>query len=157
MQCQLKKKAGEWRIVAFTPADFFAPSQVEEAWAVLVTAALGLTESASSVSAADIPAENTTKFMEAFDPAMPGYAQLRDNVLALEQRADVESGVDLVKNEGDDRVRTIAVDWSMNLVSHETTVTAVQRRQIVTCQLEKQGKKWRITALEPQAFFAPPK
>lgn len=157
VQCQLKKKAGAWRIVSFTPADFFAPPQVEEAWNAVVTAALGLTESATPVSTniADIPAANARKFMEAFDPAMPGYAQLRDNVLALEQGADVESGVDLVKNEGDDRVRTIAVDWSMNLVSHETNVTAVQRRQTVTCQLEKQGKKWRITSLEPREFFAP--
>jgi hypothetical protein len=124
----------------------------------VLTAALGLTESATGVSTneADIPAANARKFMDAFDPAMPGYAQLRDNVVALEQGAEIESGVDLLKNEGDDRVRTIALDWSMNLVSHETSVTSVQRRQTVTCQVEKQGKKWRITAMEPLAFFAPP-
>jgi hypothetical protein len=159
VQCQLRKKAGAWRMVSFAPADFFAPPQVDEAWTVLVTAALGLSEAsgsdATSNGDADIPAANARKFMEAFDPAMPGYAPLRDRVLALEQGADIESSVDLVKNDGDDRVRTIEVDWSLNLVSRETSVTAVQRRQTVTCRLEKQGKKWRVTGLEPQELFAP--
>ena len=155
VECQLKKKGGAWRIVTFTPADFLAPSQADEAWQLVMTAALGLTESAAH-SGADIPAANARKFMEAFDPAMPGFAQLKDNVLALEQGADIESTLDLLDNEGDDRVRTITVDWSMNLVSHETTVTAFQRHEKVTCRLEKQGKRWRILALDPQALFASP-
>lgn len=157
VQCEVRKKAGGWRIVAFTPADFFTPPQVEEAWNVLAEAALGLTETVTDTASNDggIPAANARKFMEAIDPAMAGYAQLRDNVLAMEQGADVESGVDIVKNEGDDKVRSIDVDWSLNLLSHETGVTAVQRRQVVTCRLEKQGKKWRITSLEPREFFGP--
>jgi hypothetical protein len=158
VDCQLKKKAGAWRIVSFAPADFFAPPQAEEAWNVLATAARGLTEAATPVSTnrADIPLANATKFMEAFDPAMPGYPQLKDNVLALEQGASVESSVDLLTNEGDDRVRTLALDWTLDLISPETRVAMVQRWQTVTCRMEKQGKKWRITALEPRAFFAPP-
>ena len=158
VECLLKKKGDAWRIVSFTPADFFAPSQADEAWGVVMTAALALTESAASNPAsnadADMPAANTHKFLEAFDPAMPGYPQLKQSVLGLEQSADIESTVDLQQNEGDDRVRTLTVDWSMNLVSRETTVTMVQRRQTVTCKLEKQGKRWRITALDPQTFFA---
>jgi len=157
VRCELKKKAGAWHIVSFTPApaDFFAPPQVEEAWTVLVKAAWGLTEAAAG-DEQDMPAANAAKFMDAFDPSMPGYAQLKDNVLAMEQSGDVESGVDLVKNEGDDRERTIEVDWLLNVVSRETNVAAVQRHQQVTCRLEKQGKKWRITSLEPRTLFAPP-
>ena len=157
VQCQLRMTAGGWRIVSFAPAEFFAPPQVEDAWNVLAEAALGLTETLTDAggNSAGIPAANARKFLQAFDPAMSGYAQLRDNVLAMEQGADVESGVDVVGNQGDDLVRTIAVDWSLNLVSHETNVTAVQRRQVVTCRLEKQGRKWRITSIDPLAFFAP--
>ena len=157
--CQLKKSAQAWRIVSFTPADFFAPPQAEEAWNALATAAMGLTEAAVSGAGlnrdADVPVANTTKFMQAFDPAMAAYGQLKDSVLSLEQGWDVESTVDLVRNEGDDRVRTIEVDWSLNLVSRDTSVTAVQRAQRVTCKVEKQGKRWRIVALEPLALFAP--
>ena len=103
--CKLAKKSGKWRIVSFTPQDFFAPPQAEQAWQVVMTAAQGLTEAATDTSAnsGDVPAANTNKFMQAFDPALPGYAQLKDNVLALEQAADIESSVDLVQNDGDDR------------------------------------------------------
>ncbi len=156
--CQLAKKSGKWRIVSFTPQDFFAPPQAEQAWMVVMTAAQGLTEAATDTSAnsGDVPAANTDKFMQAFDPALPGFAQLKDNVLALEQSADIESSVDLVQNDGDDQVRTIVVDWSMNLVAHDTTVSATQRSETLTCRLEKHGKSWRITSLEPRSFFAPP-
>ncbi len=94
--------------------------------------------------------------MQAFDPALPGYAQLKDNVLALEQAADIESSVDLVQNDGNDEARTIVVDWLMSLVGHDTSVTDVQRSETLTCRLEKRGKSWRITSLEPRSFFAPP-
>ncbi len=125
VQCRLANKGGAWKIVSFTPADFFVPPQPDEAWRVVQTAAMGLTEAAADASTftADLPAVNTHKFMQSFDPSMPGFAQLRDNVLALEQSADIESGVDLTSNEGDDRVRTIVMDWSMNLVSRDTSVT----------------------------------
>ena len=157
VECELRNKGGAWRIVSLTPADFFAPPQVDDAWTLLVTSAIGLTESAtaSSSDAADLPSANTRKFMQAFDPAMPGYSRLSDNILALEQGGEVESSVDLVKNEGDDRVRTIVVDWSLNLVSQETKVVSQHRQETVTCTLEKRGKSWRITAIDPVTLFAP--
>lgn len=156
--CKLARKSGKWRIVSFTPQDFFAPPQAEQAWQVVMTAAQGLTEAATDTSAnsGDVPAANTNKFMQAFDPALPGYAQLKDNVLALEQAADIESSVDLVQNDGNDEARTIMVDWLMSLVGHDTSVTDVQRSETLTCRLEKRGKSWRITSLEPRSFFAPP-
>ncbi|MDR3699544.1 MAG: hypothetical protein P4L56_07915 [Candidatus Sulfopaludibacter sp.] len=158
VECKLAKKAGEWRIVSFTPLDFFAPPQAEQAWMVVMTAAQGLTEANTDTSAnsGDTPAANTNKFMQAFDPALPGYAQLKDNVLALEQGADIESSVDLVQNDGDDQVRTIVVEWLMSLVAHDTSVAMAQRSETLTCRLEKRGKSWRITSLEPRSFFAPP-
>jgi hypothetical protein len=155
--CKLAKKSGKWRIVSFTPQDFFAPPQAEQAWMVVMTAAQGMTEATTDTSSnsGDTPAANTNKFMQAFDPALPGYAQLKDNVLALEQASDIESSVDLLQNDGDDQVRTIVVDWSMSLVSHDTNVAAAQRSETLTCRLEKRGKSWRITSLEPRSFFAP--
>jgi hypothetical protein len=158
VQCDLRKTAAGWRVASFAPADFFAAPRVEDAWTVLAEAAMGLTETVTATGggpAGGIPQANARKFMQAVDPAMPGYAQLRDNVLALEQGSAIESGVDVVSNQGDDRVRTIAVDWTLNLISRETDVTTVQRRQTVTCRIEKQGNKWRITSIDPLSFFAP--
>ncbi|HWD00610.1 MAG TPA: hypothetical protein VG456_27830 [Candidatus Sulfopaludibacter sp.] len=139
VECQMKKEAGGWRIVSFTPADLFAPPQVDEAWNVVVTLAL------------DLPG----KFTQTFDPAMEGYARLQDNIASLDQGVDVESSVDLVKNEGDDKLRTIVVDWTMNLVSKDTTVATAKRRETVTCTVAKQGKSWRITSIAPRSIFAP--
>jgi hypothetical protein len=156
VECRLQKKGEVWRIVSFTPADFFAPPQAQDAWQLLASAAAGLTEAVTETSSnvSDTPSANTQKFMDAFDPAMSGYAKLRENVLGLEQGGDVESSVDLVKNEGDDRRRTVQVDWSLNLISRDTTVSAMRRHESVTCTVEKQGKNWRITALEPRTLFA---
>ncbi len=158
VDCRLAKKGGQWRIVSFAPLDFFAPPQADQAWLVVAGAAEGLGEAAadSTVGSGDLPAANARKFMEAFDAAMPGAAQLRDNVLALEQRSAIESSVDLVSNEGDDAERTIVVDWTMNLVAHETGIASVTRTQTVTLRVLKKGKAWRITSLEPRSFFLPP-
>jgi hypothetical protein len=159
VECLLKKEGAAWRIVSFTPSGFFAPPQGANAWNVVMTAALGLTEAAAdnSTERAGGPAANARKFMQAFDPAMPGYAQLQDTITGLEQSGDVESSVDLLTNEGDDAVRTIVVDWSLNLISKDTNVESLRRRTTVTCTLRKRGKSWRITAIDPLTLFAPRK
>jgi hypothetical protein len=159
VECRLQKKGDAWRIVSFAPPGFFAPPQGGDAWNVVMTAALGLTEAAADNSTENggIAAANTQKFMQAFDPTMPGYAQLRDNVMGLEQSGDVESSVDLLKNEGGDAARTIVVDWSLNLISQDTNVESLRRRETVTLTLEKRGKNWRITAIDPRTLFAPRK
>lgn len=157
VECELKNRSSEWRIVSFAPADLFNPPRADEAWNLLVSAAEGLTEAATPISTdeTNTPRANTKRFMDAFDPEMTGYAQLRDSVLGMEQKADVESSLDLIKNEGDDRVRTIQVDWSLNLVAHDTSISAVRRAQTVTCRVEKQGNRWRITSIEPVSLFSP--
>jgi hypothetical protein len=50
-------------------------------------------------------------------------------------------------DEGDELKRTLELDWLLKIDTDEP------RRQIVKCQVEKQGKKWKITALEPVDFF----
>jgi hypothetical protein len=157
VECRLKKEGAAWRIVSFTPTGLFAPPHGDDAWNVVMTTALGLTEAAADNSTENGggPAANAKKFMQAFDPAMPGYARLQDSVMGLEQSGDVESSVDLLKNEGDDAVRTIVVDWSLNLISRDTNVESLRRRETVTCTLEKRGKTWRITAIDPRTLFAP--
>jgi hypothetical protein len=140
-----EKRDGRWRIVSFAPMDFFAPVQGGDVWDLISESLKSLAE------------ERGANFLAAFDPKMPGYDQLRDNVMAMLQQGDIESSVELAASEGDDRRRTLELDWILSLTQHHTGIEIFQRHQRVKCQVERQGKKWRIVALEPMEFLAPEK
>ena len=106
-------------------------------------------------AAASLSAGNAAAFLAAFDRAMPGYEKLRANVAALERQAEVQSFIDLVEDEGDDRRRSVELDWVLR-IRREQEATASRRQQRVKIRVEKSGRKWRIVALEPLEFFAPP-
>jgi len=87
-------------------------------------------------------------FLDPFDPRMPGYDKLRDEIRELVGMAqEIGSTIDVITDEGDDQQRMLELDWLLKIDQGEP------RRQIVKCSLQKQGKKWKITALEPVAFF----
>ena len=87
-------------------------------------------------------------FLEQFDRKMPQYETLRDEIQELFGMAqEIGSTVDVITDEGDAQRRTLELDWLLKIDDGEP------RRQIVKCHVEKQGKKWRITALEPVEFF----
>ena len=110
------------------------------------------TSLASALSAGDASA-----FLNAFDPAMPGYEALRASVTALLREAEVQSSIELVGEEGDDRSRAVELDWLVHIVDRQDGAVAERRQERVKCRVEKSGKKWRIAALEPLQFFAPPR
>lgn len=115
----------------------------DDAWALLRKAA-------SALSAGDASA-----FLACFDPAMPGYSELKDQVSALLLEWQVGSTIEPESNEGDDRVRTVKLDWLLLLVLRQDGVTGQQREKVVSCRLEKQPKGWRIVQFEPSNFFSP--
>ena len=86
--------------------------------------------------------QDTRGFLDQFDRSMPGYGQLRDDVEAL-QSSDVTSTLEVAKDEGNEQARVMELDWMLRIDQ------ARPRRQIVKCRIEKQGKKWKITAFEP--------
>jgi hypothetical protein len=125
-----------------------------QAWELIGSAARALSEA----TALPPPNRGTAiPFLSFFDSKMPGYETLRTNVTALVNQADLQSTLDLLSNEGDDRARTVEVDWTLRITDLATSVTTSQRRERVKCRVEKQVKKWRIVSLEPLAFFAPPR
>ena len=107
--------------------------------------------------AAALSAGDASAFLRAFDAAMPGYEALRAGVTALLREAEVQSSIELVEEEGDDRSRAVELDWLVHIVSRQDGAVAERRRERVKCRVEKSGKKWRIAALEPLEFFAPPR
>jgi len=87
-------------------------------------------------------------FLDQFDQRMSRYAELRDEIRDLFGRAqEIGSTIDVITDEGNEQKRTLELDWLLKIDN------ADPRRQIVKCTVEKQGKRWKITALEPVEFF----
>jgi hypothetical protein len=107
-------------------------------------------DAAGSLSAGDVAG-----FLKAFDPAMPGYAKLRENITGLVAQGDVQSLIDPLEDEGDDRRRAVQFHWTLRFERGQQATTSSRREQVVKCTVEKQRGKWRIVELDPIAFFAP--
>jgi hypothetical protein len=155
VKLRAEKRDGRWRIVSFAPLDFFAPAGNGAIWD-LISNSLG---ALSAVSGDPNPDDSRVpaRFLSAFDPRMPGYEQLRANVIGLLSQGNVDSSLELVSSQGDDRRRTLELDWTLSLVRPESGIGVLQRHQVVKCQVERQGGKWRIVAFEPLDFLAPEK
>ena len=94
---------------------------------------------------------DTLAFLDQFDSKMPQYEKLGDQIQELFGVAqEIGSTVDVITDDGDDEKRTMELDWLLKIDNGDP------RRQIVKCQVEKQGKKWKITALDPVEFFRAP-
>jgi hypothetical protein len=117
----------------------------DDVWALLSSMASGLS------------AGQPDEFLRAFDPAMPGYGDLKTNLTALLAQADVQSSIELVSNEGDDRSRMVETDWLLRIISRDAVSGSISRQEHVKCGFEKQGRRWRTVSLEPLTFFAPPR
>ena len=126
----------------------------DDAWELIASAARALGEATA------LPPPNrgsAIPFLSYFDRKMPGYETLRNNVTALINQADVQTTIDPVTNEGDDRARNVTVDWELRMTDLASGVNSTRRQELVKCRVEKQGRKWRIVSLEPVSFFAPPR
>ena len=148
-KCRLEKRDGKWRIVSFAPLDVFAPVHAGEAWDELVSAVSTLTNRPPDNSPV-----NPSWFFRSVDPAMSGLESFRAGLTALLRRGELESSLDLVSNDGDDRVRTLEVDWSLQVLDDQTQISVIRREKRIQVRMVWQGKRWRIAALAPVDFFA---
>ncbi len=99
-------------------------------------------------SAAEALANNNARgFCDKFDRAWEGYRQLHDDIEDLLARAQVGSSIEIASDDGDDTKRTLELDWLLSIEGEQP------RHKIIKCRIEKQGKKWKIVALEPAGFF----
>ena len=105
--------------------------------------------------AASLSAGNAREFLAAFDPAMPGYGKLRANVAALVAQGDIESSVEIASDEGDAQKRALELDWRMRVKREQAATAGPIREGRLKVRVEKLGKKWKVTSLEPLEFFAP--
>jgi hypothetical protein len=98
--------------------------------------------------------DDAASFLDQFDSDMPGYAALQNNVTGLLAAYDVGSTIEEITDVGDDQKRTVEMDWLLILTQKGVANSPQQtRRQGVKCTVERRGKYWKITALEPVDFF----
>jgi hypothetical protein len=107
--------------------------------------------------AAALSDDNPAGFMKGIDRKMPDYDRLKTQIEALVQSSEVGSSVEPVSDEGDESKRAIDLDWYLELRSRAPGGPSMQRRSVLHCQVEKQGKRWRVVSLKPAAFFDAPK
>ena len=107
-----------------------------------------------SAAAEALTNDDSAAFLDQFDRNMPEYAALRGNIEGLLAAYEVGSTIEVVTDEGTDEKRMVSLDWLL-VTSEKNAVNGTQqtRRHIVKCTLERQGKRWRITALDPVDFF----
>jgi hypothetical protein len=91
--------------------------------------------------------QDAQAFLDRVDPNMPGYEKLRGQIQEMVAAEAVASTIDVITDEGDEHKRELQLDWLLRIGDGEP------RRQIVKCTVEKRGKQWKITALEPIEFF----
>ena len=98
--------------------------------------------------------DDANTFLAKFDRNMTGYAAFRDEVVGLLAAHDVGSTIEVVNDEGDDQKRSLDLDWLL-VISEKNSVNGTKetRRRVLKCRIERQGKQWRIVALEPVEFF----
>lgn len=120
------------------PAD-----ETREIWDVL-------TQVASALSRG-----NLTEFLDSFDRSLPGYQTLEANATALLREYEVQSSIEVLNEEASGAARTVELDWFLQLEEQRDAGAVTRRRERVHCRLEKRGKKWKITGIEPLALFAP--
>ena len=92
-------------------------------------------------------------FVNHFDPNMPGFAALRENIQTLLAAREVASAIEVVTDEGDSTQRQLQLDWVLSTTEKIPLGQSRTRRVIVKCKIERQGKHWKITAFQPLDFF----
>ena len=100
-------------------------------------------------TAEDLSNEDSRGFLDHFDPKMPGYEALHYEIEGLLAQPDVISTIEIVTDKGDNQQRELELDWVLKVETERP------RRQVVTIRVKKQGKKWKITMLDPVEFFKP--
>ncbi len=86
--------------------------------------------------------------MAHFDRAMPDHDRLHRYVSALTS-GELACSIDILKDEGDAQKRRLELDWALQLASG-------RRRATVRLTIELHKRRWKVTALAPVEFFAPP-
>jgi hypothetical protein len=99
---------------------------------------------------------NPGVFLRAIDPSMAGYGRFAATIDALTAQNSLSNSIEIAKQEGDDRVQVVELDWLLDITGKSDSHVFVRREALIKCRLEKRKKKWRVVAIDPLTFFTPP-
>jgi hypothetical protein len=107
-----------------------------------------------SAMATDLADGLASAFLKAFDPQLPGFATLRQEVEGLLAAADVSASVELREFTAEADAMTADVDWYLQMRSRTELRELRQKREVLRFRFTRKGKSWKITSLEPAGFFS---
>jgi hypothetical protein len=109
-----------------------------------------------AVIASALAESNLLNVFAQFDPSMEGLPLLRRHLEALTVEAEVASSIVVLEGAQEGDRYTAVLDWIMEIrPSAAGGGRSSRRRERVRCAFRKLKRKWKITALEPLAFFEP--
>ena len=98
--------------------------------------------------------DDASSFMDLIDRSFKDYAALHEEIVGLLAKYEAGSNIVIVNDFGDDAKRTLDLDWLLTLHDKNDGSNPDQtRRQLIKCQVQKQGKRWKIVSLQPLDFF----
>ena len=71
---------------------------------------------------------NPVQFLKAFDRSMAGYRTLEADVTALLSRAEVQSSIEVLSDEGNGATRMVELDWFLQIVEQQDAAGSTRRR-----------------------------
>ena len=69
-------------------------------------------------------------------------------------QTEITSSVEPLKDQGDATKRSVELDWYLEIRSLAPDGPIARRRDVVQCELKRDGKHWKIVSLKPVEFFA---
>jgi hypothetical protein len=97
--------------------------------------------------------------LEAFDSHMKDYGAIESDIDALVTQADVLCAIDVIEDKEaqaeSGEIRTLDVDWFLQLKSQADAGPTERRRERVEVRIAKIRGKWKITSLAPMSILAP--
>lgn len=138
----LRKAGADWKIVSLSPASVLAPPDP------------GLFAAIASL-AADLNDKNQSDAVAAFDKSLKQYGEIDNDIDALVTQNDVLCAIDVVADRQTGETHTLELDWYLQLKARTDGGPTTRRRERVTVQMKKSGRRWRIFAIEPLAVLSP--
>lgn len=132
-------------------------------WCALAAAALAAdarTEITGELErmASGLSSANADTVLRPVADSLPGRAQLEENVRAMLRMAVVATTIEPREWKTEGARTVVTLDWflEMRRGGDGSVLASQRRRQLVTTEWEKQGKRWKLVSLSPLEFFAPP-
>lgn len=94
-------------------------------------------------------------FFDSISRTLPEREVLVRDVRALEQEFEVSSSIEVISQSETDGTATLDLDWYLSLTPRSGIGNLQRRRERLKVEMRREGKTWRVTALQPLSFFSP--